>query len=273
MRKNSITFVAVAASMLLLLAGCAAPSSLGSPDPGLRGQWELISASDEGGPVELSNQRISLTIGAGSPSEGRSTCSDYSAQILGTVASLWVRTSFEKYPRCGNQAQQDLEHRYAADLESVRSATVTPGILHLTAPGIDLEYQKARARPTGDLVGHDWELSGVSSVAYGTQQSTAYINVNQSLNHLATLRFDANGSLTGTTGCHHLRGTYLQNAGELVMKKLEPGDETGCDDESSAVDGYMLRVLGTGFMFQAAGGVLILTSTRAEINLIFLQSD
>ena len=62
-----------AAAIVLLLASCAAPKDQGGPDPGIRGQWELLSAKDAGGTIPLANQLISLTIDGDNSTSGRST--------------------------------------------------------------------------------------------------------------------------------------------------------------------------------------------------------
>ena len=44
--------------LLVLLSACSGPRDEGGPDPGLRGEWELQSATDAGGNIPLANQLI-----------------------------------------------------------------------------------------------------------------------------------------------------------------------------------------------------------------------
>jgi heat shock protein HslJ len=266
--------IALAVSAALALGACAPGTTLGGPDPGLHGQWELIGARDTAGSLDLSNQRISLTINNGSTSGGRSSCSEYTAQLLGTLSTLWIRATFPQYPQCGNQAQQDLEERYASDLEAVRSATATPKTLTLLAPGITLRFLKATTSSTADIVNRGWTLRGVSSIPYGGAQSTTFINISSgdAGQQTASLRFSSDGVLSGATGCRLFAGRYAQNAGEVVISKLSSIGNSTCNGAATAIDDYMLSVISTGFTFRLRGGVLLLSSDRAEINLNFLQS-
>src|SRR5580704_4054196 len=107
MRKPAA--MACAAALALMLASCASPQDDGGPDPGLRGQWELQSATDAGGQIPLANQLISLTIDGDNTTTGRSTCSDYRAHVYGSISNLWVTATLPRAENCGIQAQEDIE--------------------------------------------------------------------------------------------------------------------------------------------------------------------
>jgi heat shock protein HslJ len=268
---------ALALSMALTLGACATHTEGGGPDPGLRGQWQLEGGTDAGGNFDPSGQHITLTVDRDAVTSGRSSCSNYSARFFGTLSSLWVTTSHPAHPACGNQLQQDLEERYFNDLSAVRGATIAGGVLHLTGPDIDLHYQLALDLPLGGVIDQLWTLSGVSSVPLGSSSSRGYVDVGdaQDLRTPVTLRFEKGGAFDGQSGCHLLKGTYVQNAGQLVIQRLVSQVPTsssataGCDSAAFAVDTYLMSVLSSGFTFLASQGSLTLTSTRAEINLHF----
>jgi heat shock protein HslJ len=271
-RRILAASVALAAS-ILILTGCAPQPGLGAPDPTLRGQWDLVAGQDASGALDLGDQNITLTIGTSPESSGRSSCSTYRAQFLGTANALWVRTRFPQYPQCGNQVQQDLEARYSADLASVRSADANALIVTMSAPGMTLTFRKAPVHPLGELLGPDWTLSGVSSVGYGQAHISTYVNVLDADGRSpATLLFRPDGTLAAATACSHISAGYKQDAGEIVIDK-SIATTSSCTDDASTVDDYLRQVLDTGFTFDTSGGLLVLTSDRAELNLVFASGD
>ena len=257
---------AAVAALALLLSGCASPRDEGGPDPGMRGQWELMSASDPGGTIALANQRISLTIAADDTTNGRSTCSNYSARVYGTPANLWVTATLPRAEHCGIQAQQDIEQRYINDLNQVRTATVSGGVLDLLAPGIDLRYQRALTIPMTLVIGHTWKLASVSPDSYYATANPAPVAQTG-----ATLYFAKTGKLTGTTGCRSFTARYVENAGEVVISHFTYRVHGQCTDDDIASDTYVVSVLEAGFTFLSGIGQLEVSSPRAEINLGFVD--
>ena len=255
-----------ALGILLLLASCAAPKDQGGPDPGIRGQWELLSAKDAGGTIPLANQLISLTIDGDNTTSGRSTCSDYRAHVYGTVSTLWVTATLPRAQHCGIQVQQDIEQRYIDDLNQVRNGVVTGGVLDLLAPGIDLRYQRALALPLNLVVNHTWKLATVAPDSY-----YATANPTQVPETGATVRFNPNGTLTGKTGCRSLTADYEENAGEIVTSHLVERSGGRCTETEQAADTHLLDVLGSGFTFLSGLGQLKITSPRAELELTFVD--
>jgi heat shock protein HslJ len=255
-----------AIGILLLLTSCAQPKDQGGPDPGIRGQWELLSATDTGGTIPLANQLISLTIDRDNTTTGRSTCSDYRAHLYGTDSSLWVTATLPREQHCGIQAQLDIEQRYIDDLNQVRSGFVTGGVLDLLAPGIDLRYQRALVLPLNFVVNHTWKLATVAPDSYyATANPTPIAEIG------ATLRFNKNGTLTGKTGCRTFSANYIQNAGEIVTDHLVAHAGGPCTETEQAADTHILDVLGSGFTFLSGLGGLKLSSPRAELALAFVD--
>jgi heat shock protein HslJ len=255
-----------AAAILLLLASCATPKDQGGPDPGLRGQWELLSAKDAGGTIPLANQLITLTIDGDTTTTGRSTCSDYRAHVYGTVSSIWVTATLPREQHCGIQVQLDIEQRYIDDLNQVRTGVVTGGVLDLLAPGIDLRYQRALALPLNLVVGHIWKLATVAPDSY-----YATANPTQVPETGATVRFDENGTLTGKTGCRTFTANYEENAGEIVTSHFADHAGGPCSETEQAADTHLLDVLDSGFTFLSGLGGLKISSPRAELALTFVD--
>jgi hypothetical protein len=261
--KRLLTIVG-AGIILLLVSSCAAAPDEGGPDPGLRGQWELQSATDGDGAIPLANQLISLTIEGDNSTRGRSTCSDYTAHVYGNVSTLWVTATLPRVQNCGIQIQQDIEVRYINDLNRVRTSTLTGGVLNLLAPGIDLQYHRALNVPLTLIVGHDWRLASVAPDSYyATSNPTPVAETG------ATLRFSKRGTLTGKTGCTTFTANYAENAGEIVISHLKQRLHA-CIGEAQAAYTHVVSVLTTGFTF-ADGAELNLSSPRAELSLAFVD--
>jgi len=264
MRKPAA--MACAAALALMLASCASPQDDGGPDPGLRGQWELQSATDAGGQIPLANQLISLTIDGDNTTTGRSTCSDYRAHVYGSISNLWVTATLPRAENCGIQAQEDIEHRYIGDLNQVRTSTLDGGILDLLAPGIDLRFSRALAVPTTLIVDRTWRLQTVRADNYYGDTSSVYVNLVG-----ATLLLDRDGTLSGTTGCHRFTAAYQQNAGEIVVQHLVEHPFGQCTSNNSAADAVLLQVIKSGFTFFSESGALSISSPRAELSLTFVD--
>ena len=255
-----------AGALLLLLAACAAPKDEGGPDPGLRGQWELQNATDDGGTIPLANQLITLTIDGDNSTAGRSTCSDYTAHVYGSVSTLWITATLPAVQNCGTQIQQAIEYRYINDLNQVRTSTLTGGVLHLLAPGIDLQFHRALTVPLELVVGKTWKLATVAPDSY-----YATTNPIPDRETGASIRFSSNGTLTGETECNTFTAQYVQNAGEIVVKNLTQRN-TGCSGAGAPpAQTHLLLVLNSGFTFLSGVNDLKISSPRAELSLGFVS--
>lgn len=256
-----------AGAVLLLLASCAAPRSDGGPDPTLRGQWQLLNGSDSFGSIALANQLISLSINGDNTTSGRSTCSDYTAHVYGTVSDLWVTTEIPHPGVCAVRAQKSIEQRYFTDLNQVRTSTITGGVLHLLGPDIDLQFHRSLAVPLGNLVlDHAWKLASVSP-----DPLIAGPRVLPHTETGANLQLSEKGFMIGETRCNLFTATYSQNAGEVVLSRLIQHSKPGCDLASQKTDERVMAVLTSGFTFFSSVGELTLTSPRAGLTLTFVD--
>lgn len=248
----------------LALASCAASGDQGGPDPQLRGQWELQTATDAAGTIPIRNQLISLTIADDRTTFGRSTCSDYRARVFGSVGALWITATLPKVENCGTQIQQDIEERYINDLNQVRFAAVTGGLLDLTGPNLSLHFQRALNVPPTLVIDRNWYLQfAMADSYYGTSEPAAIDAMG------ATLRFNSNGTMSGTTWCSRFGAHWEQNAGEVVLSRLTLEPTSSCDESQLGVDSYVMRVIKSGFTFESENGQLQLVSPRAELELQF----
>jgi len=266
-RRRARDFIALAATGVLALAltSCSSPADHGGADPRIQGQWQLTEATDAGGRIDLLSQAITLTIRGDTTTTGRSSCSDYKARFLGMAESLWVTATLPRTIDCGSAPQQGLETRYITALNYVRAASVTGGVLDLTAPGIDLHYVRALYHPMTRLIGHDWALSSVGFLGLeGTAGETEY-----GLGGLE-LRLDKDGTLEADSACTTVKAHYYQDAGQIVADRVSVHTIDTCTDVNSAADNYIVRLIDSSFSFSTLqSGQLTLTSPRAGAELVF----
>jgi heat shock protein HslJ len=253
-------------AILALLTSCAAPRDLGGPDPTLRGQWELQTATDAAGPIPLANQLVTLTIDGDTTTTGRSTCGDYRARVYGDVEALSITATLPRIAHCGIQAQEDIERRYLADLNQVHTGSLSGAVLDLLADGIDLHYQRALAVPLNLVVNRSWRLTAAHTDSYYGSANATVVDLGG-----ATLRFAGNGILTGTTGCHRFTAKYIENAGEIVAQHLVEHPFGRCTGEGRTADDDILTVVDDGFTFFSESGALNISSPRAELTLSFVD--
>src|ERR1700743_1342066 len=182
------------------------------------------------------------------------------------MANLWVTATLPRAEHCGIQAQEDIEQRYINDLNQVKTATVVGGVMDLLAPGIDLRFQRALVVPLGLIVDRTWKLATVSADSYyATGNPTPIAQTG------ASLYLSKNGKLVGSTGCRSFTANYVENAGEIVVDKLDFKVKGRCTANDVASDTYVVSVIETGFTFISGAVQRHVSSPRAEIGLGFVD--
>ncbi|MCU1469778.1 MAG: hypothetical protein JWQ39_927 [Glaciihabitans sp.] len=257
----------VVVAAVLATSACSSPGDRGLAEPQLQGQWQLASATDAGGRIDLQNQAISLTIGSATSSTGRSSCSNYHAQFLGTTESLWVTATLPQRIDCGSLVQQVLEQRYIAALNYVRSATVNGGDLDLLAPGIDLHYVRALFIPMTFVVGRTWQLTSLTSLSFAADVSPPAIP-----EHGASIQFSENGTLRADTGCLSITAHFIQDAGQIVADHVVVHGINTCGDHSQSFDDDLVRLIDSSFSFTSGKGGLDLICPREGVALGFVDA-
>jgi heat shock protein HslJ len=265
MRRQRLIAVVGAVLVALSLASCVSSGDSGdqgAPDPQLRGQWLLADAKDEGGPINLLSQYLTLTIDRDTTTGGRSSCSSYTASVFGTPDSLWVQATLPRQTDCGTAAQQALEFRYIADLDKIRAATVQGDDLHLTADGIDLHFVQVTPTPLKLIVNRLWYSATLRPLSLNTSDTpVSYVEPG------ASFRFGDDGTLTAVTGCGVIAAHYVENAGEIISTDITVDTRTACGGYDDALDDYLVRLIDSGFTFAATPRELTLTSKRALLQL------
>jgi heat shock protein HslJ len=248
---------AAALLILLLLAACARFGPGGSiPGNGppaitpaqLAGAWQLDHGSGPGG---------ALTIPAGAPVtiafegdrvSGRA-CNIYGGTYrLGESGELTLSAMGMTEMAC-EEPLMSLEAAYHAALALVKTATLDGGGLALHGDGAELVFTRAPVNTDANLVGTRWTLTTLigGDVASSVQGD-------------AWLELDADGTLSGATGCRRFDGSYAVSGDRLRITNLVTADNA-CEPGLDAQDRLVLDVLRGGLRYDVAGRQLTLTDT------------
>jgi heat shock protein HslJ len=123
--------------------------------------------------------------------------------------------------------------------------------LMLTGPDVEFVFDRLAPVPLAQLVGTDWVLD--SMVARDVVSSVA--------GDPATLRLDAGGAFSGSTGCRTFSGRWVTANGGISPTDL--GMEGECPPELADQDGHVVGVL-EGFRAAVDGQTLTLTGDGGE---------
>jgi heat shock protein HslJ len=223
------------------------------------GTWELVEGSGPGG-------RISL------PPDGRITFLIEDDSIGGIAACNRYGTgdfTIDGHDFDAREGVSLTEMACAKDLMAAESAYIDAFVaadridrhgdtLTLSGPRVELTYGFVPPPPTADLVGTKWVLesllldSGADAVAMSAEP--------------AELRLEGDGTVTGTTGCRRMEGTWRRNGDEIVFPSLAADGE--CPEERSQQDGFVVSI-GDGFTFEIEGDALTIDPYLGEVRLVY----
>jgi heat shock protein HslJ len=243
-----------------VLAACGDP---GSADAGeaLDGAWQLHSGTVDGAAIPLlEDHRVTATI-TGDEIGGRAACNSYGAALQLDGESIAFENMGWTEMLCEPQAMET-EQVFMRALQRVTTAERSGPTLLLGGPGVELEFTLLAPVPTADLVGVTWMLSEiiqgetVTSPAEGADSPA----------ERGYLLLDADGTLTGNTGCRELSGEYIVTGDEILFTAFSADGD--CSPELQWQDNQVVTVLGDGFTAEIVGNRLTVTSPGGE-GLVF----
>jgi hypothetical protein len=270
MNRAGTVLVALGAalSVVLALGGCAATRDEGSPAPLLRGQWLLVDARDQAGRIDLMHQYLTLSVATDSSTNGRASCSDYTASILGDPRSLWVRAALPSQINCGTSLQQTLEDRYIGDLNTIRSASIERDGLHLMSAGVDLHFKRVLPQSLADVQDRVWYTGVVQALNLDTN-SPSYSLPEPG----ASLKLASGGLLTATTPCGTISAHYREDSGLVVADRVVVKIAPKCSEDGQLLDDYLVKLIDSGFTVTSSFHTMVVTSQRALLRVTFSQAE
>lgn len=238
-----------------LLAGCTVlilASACGevAPPPAevaAGGSWQLDSGTVRDEPMPLvTGYRITLTI-EGDRATGRAACNRYGGTILIDGDAVSHGEIFRTAMGCQPTVNSS-EQAYLSALRRVDVVTRDGAALVFSGAETVLRFSPLPPVPEDALLGDSWRLErmidGDTSVPVGGER--------------ATLQLRADGTLSASTGCRQLTGTYVVEGDEILTTKLAA--EGRCQGDLSNQDGHIVTVLGDGFTVAIEGNHLTLMS-------------
>lgn len=264
MRNVIIRTALVVPLLLAASAACGDDADPASPtvdptvEPGVTsdptGSWRMV----DGAAAPISGWDVTMTI-EGAQIGGTAACNSYG----GTVAwdgdgSFAVGELAQTEMACEPAEVMELERTFLASLATTVEFEVDDEQLTLRGPdGSTWTFELLPPIPTAELVDTRWILDGyVADDAVSNEQGM----------DAATLTLHADGTVTGSTNCRDLSGSWIQSGGEILLAQLAA--EGSCTNAAADLDGRILEVLGDGFTVEIDGQRLTITS-RGGVGLTF----
>jgi heat shock protein HslJ len=231
--------------LTLLAAACGSEDPAGSPGSTPDGDWVLTGGIDlvDGFPITMSIE--------GSEVSGRAACNSYSGTVTVDGARLTIGEIGATEMGC-QPAVMAAESAFIAALLRVVSFDRDGDRLTLSGPEIALSFEPVTPVPTAALIATTWVLD---SLIEGETVSTVGGDP-------ATLVLAEDGTLTASTGCRTLTGTWLERGGVIVVPTLSAEGE--CPDELWKQDSLVVTVIGDEFRAAVDGDRLTLTSMGGD---------
>ena len=209
------------------------------------GSWILVS-----GTPTVDGFPISLTLD-GQQFSGRAACNQYGGTITRSD-SAW-RLSEMSMTEMGCEPEvMNAEQAFLAALLEVSTWSIVDGALTLEGAEEPLVFIAAPQLPTDALVGTTWVLE---TILDGDSATTP-------VGDPATLFLDTDGTVTGSTGCRDLVGTWTASDAQVFFPDFAAEGE--CSPEVAVQDGIVVTVLGDGFRPTIEGDLLTVTSMGDE---------
>ena len=251
MRSKLISIVALA----LVVAACGDPGTADQPGgdggdattstrPSVTtpdGSWILAS-----GAPTVDGFPISLTL-EGQQFSGRAACNQYGGTIAVSGSDWRLTEMFMTEMGCETEVMR-AEQAFITALRNVSTWSIVDGALTLEGPDQPLVFTPAPQIPTDELIGTTWILE---TILDGDTATTP-------VGDPATLFLDADGTVTGSTGCRDLVGTWVDTDAQIFFPDFAADGE--CSPDVADQDGIVVTVLGDGFRPTIEGDLLTITS-------------
>jgi heat shock protein HslJ len=240
--------------VVLLLAGCArfAPGAGGSstprPDdqaPDLSGAWILTSGIGPAGRFEWPDD-YRITLNFTDDEVGGQACNHYGGTFQLTDDGGISFSAMSMTEMACADPMMSAEAAYHAALAAVDRASRSGDELTLSGDGAELVFELLPEVPDAALEDTQWSLE---SMIHGDAVS--------SVAGEPTLRLNADGTLSGSTGCREFSGEYAVSGDQVVATMLHTTDQA-CTPDLQDQDAFVLEVLGDGFTVAIDGDRLTL---------------
>jgi heat shock protein HslJ len=232
-----------------LVAACGGGTAAGAlPPEALLGEWQLTGWTRDGTDVATPADAIATLDVEADGLGGRSFCNSYSGEYAVDGGRIEVGGLGGTDMGCDPEVMT-AESEFLAALGAASRVDVRSGVLTLAGEHDGLRFAVVPPEPTRTLVGTVWELD---SVVDGDSASAT--NTDEPV----TLLVADDGSVTATTGCRSLTGTWRTD-GDTVTVTDHAWAGYGCGWAAiEQQDEHVVDVLTGGFTVAIEGDVLTL---------------
>jgi heat shock protein HslJ len=246
--------------LMIMLTACARPGlgaggATNGPSktpPDVLGSWVLQHGSGASGPITVPDgSEVTITFD-GERVSGRA-CNLYGGEYkLAEDGTLTISAIGMTEMAC-EEPMMTLEADFHAALAMVRRASVIGDSLTLSGEGAELVFARLPKVPDAELVGTHWTLT---TLFQGDTASSVYGK--------GWLQLDANGTLSGSTGCRGFNASYSVSGDRLRISNLI-NEDPACEGGPGTQDDLALAVLGSGHAtFSIAGQQLTLSGSDGQ---------
>ena len=260
---RSARTVAIPSVLLLLsLGACGGEGGNVSGSPsGLQGvTWVLDRGSIDGLVATApADARVDIRFEADEVG-GRSGCNSYGGTYEADGAELSFGALGGTEMACEPASLMELETAYLAALGQVRTYRATDDELVLTGGGARLAFAPEEPAEPLPLVGTRWDLA---SLGYGGDAVASPVQGTD-----AHVRFDADGSVTGSTGCNSFGGTYEVESEAIAIGEVRMTLKA-CEPDVSQQEDVFHRGLVRASTFSIDGDTLTLADAQGAFLVSF----
>jgi heat shock protein HslJ len=236
-----------AIALMLVLAGCSLLS--GGTTTSLDGEWQLQAGTNQGQAIPIvAGSHITFKVD-GARASGTAACNMYGGDLRTSGATIQITNLLQTEMACLDGRLMASEAAYLAALPRVTTAAHSGNSLVLTGPQVKLTFALVPPVANAALVGTVWALNSLIS---GDA-------VSSTVGARATLRFNADGTFSGSTGCRDITGHYTIS-GNQAQATLDPYDMIACAAGIGDQDVQVLKVISDRFSFAIKGQSLTLTA-------------
>ncbi|NNF54147.1 MAG: META domain-containing protein [Acidimicrobiales bacterium] len=215
----------------ILTSACGSDAvSVGSGSSDFVGEWQLQGGTLDGKTFPLvDGWRVTFQLEEDGRFGGRAACNGYGGtyELDGSAISFgeWSITEMGCEP-----AVMASEQAFITVLQRTPELERAGDELRMRGDGTDLSFSLIPPLPVAELIGTTWLLDTIF------QGAAASSTLGE-----AELRFDADGTFTGSTGCRTLTGTYQLNGDEIAITQMAADGE--CPPELQRQDNTMISVI------------------------------
>lgn len=207
-------------------------------------RWKLV----DGVPL-VDGYPITLTFDD-STVDGFAACNSYSGDYSLTGAQIDWRGLLTTLVGCDEGAGASGD-AYKASLLSTTHVARFDNELRLSGPTSELVFTLIQPISAADLVGAEWSIDELVSDGKSSSVQGAPF-----------LRFDADGTFTGSTGCRDVTGEFVESATGLSFTPATMTAE--CDSDLQTQDRRIIAALTLALIIEVDGDGATVTSYRNE---------